>query len=118
MKPLSAVEARRLAEAVRYPFAESVTAYVTDAQIVACCCLGIVYRHLRADRYGRFQDGHRIRTSDIHCVVKEGPYWILHTVNKSRYVVVTFSRPGGRKSLDDFLNVLVGGFHITPKRLQ
>ncbi|MRK21536.1 hypothetical protein [Pseudomonas sp. JG-B] len=109
---------RRLAEAKRFPYTEPVTAYLTQAFITACCCIGVVHHHVRNDIWGRFADGHRIRTSDIQGVTREGGFWVLRTVNQSRYVVVTFHRHGGRQSLKAFLRILGQGFHPTPRHTQ
>jgi hypothetical protein len=76
-----------------------VTAYLVDAYIPACTAIGVVFGH------DHFLDGHRIRTSDIQYVEKEGRFWVLTTLN-SRYVVATFKRDGGRNSLRDFLRIL------------
>lgn len=107
----------RLAAAQRYFVDLAVTAFLTEVDITACCAVGVVHRHIRAGAR-RFEDGHRIRTSDIHRVVQKGYYWLLHTVSGSCYVIVTFKYPDGRQSLKHFLKVLAGGFHNTPHRLQ
>jgi hypothetical protein len=54
-----------LARAFDYPFGERVTAYLTNATFVSCCCVGVIHRHVSTDAWGRFQDGHRVRTSDV-----------------------------------------------------
>lgn len=117
MTPSSRFMELRLAAAMRYPFATAVTAFLTQVEITACCAVGVVHRHILAGA-GVFEDGHRIRTSDICQVESHGQYRVLITASSSRYVVVTFKRPDGRKSFDDFLRVLTSGFHPTPRRLQ
>nr|WP_314572356.1 hypothetical protein [uncultured Pseudomonas sp.] len=107
----------RLAAAQRYFGDSAVTAFLTNVEITACCAVGVVHRHDRAGG-GMFEDGHRIRTSDIHSVVQNGDYWLLLTASGSRYVIVTFKSPGGRQSLKHFLKVLTDGFYNTPHRLQ
>jgi hypothetical protein len=106
----------RLAAAQRY-FVDLVVTAFLEVEITACCAVGVVHRHIRAGA-GRFEDGHRIRTSDIHSVVQKGYYWLLLTASGSRYVIVTFKYPGGRQSLKHFLKVLSDGFYNTPHRLQ
>lgn len=49
--------AEALARAMGISFGREVTAYLTDAYLVAGCCVGVVHRHVRADVYGRFQNG-------------------------------------------------------------
>lgn len=66
MRPISPENMQKLRKAQAYPFSQPVTAYLTDARIAACCCLGVTHRHVRADPLGgRFTDGRLIRTSDI-----------------------------------------------------
>ena len=107
----------RLAAAERYFTGMAVTAFLTDVEIVACCAVGVVHKYMRAGA-GRFEDGRRIRTSDIHLIAHRSPYWVLLTASGSCYVIVTFKGRGGRQSLNDFLEMLPGGFHATPHRLQ
>lgn len=39
----------RLKDAISYSFDEPVTAYLTDAVLVAGCCVGVTHRHRKAD---------------------------------------------------------------------
>ncbi|MFI8742921.1 hypothetical protein [Stutzerimonas zhaodongensis] len=111
-------DADRLAEAFNYAFGEPVTAYLTDAVIVSCCGFGVMHRHVKAEPSGRFQDGHRLRTSDILQAEQCGPYWILRTLSGSFYVIVSFHPHGGRQSLEAFLKLREQGVHLTPHHLQ
>ncbi len=79
-----------LQEAEAQPFEAPVTAYLLGAYFVDGCCHGQVHRHVRADGSGMFADGHRIRTSLITGMEREGAYLVVSTLN-SRYVVVTLS---------------------------
>jgi hypothetical protein len=108
----------RLVAAQRCVFHEPVTAFITDARLVACCCFGVMHGHLKADVFGRFQDGHRIRTSDVLRVERCGRFWSVHTESGSHYVIVTFHRHGGRQSLNSFLTLRARGVHATASRLQ
>lgn len=110
--------ADRLAEALNYAFGEPVTAYLTDAVIVSCCGLGVMHRHVNAEPSGRFQDGHRLRTSDILQAEQHGSYWVLRTLSGSFYVIVTFHPQGGWQSLHAFLKLREQGVHPTPRRVQ
>ena len=111
-------DADRLAEAFNYPFGQLVTAYLTDAVIVSCCGIGVMHRHVKAESSGRFQDGHRLRTSDILRAEQYGPYWVLRTFSGSFYVIVSFHLHGGWQSLQAFLKLRDQGVHLTPQRLQ
>lgn len=111
-------DADRLAEAFNYPFSELVTAYITNAVIVSCCGFGVMHRHVKAEPSGRFQDGHRLRTSDILNAERHGPYWVLRTLSGSFYVIVSFHPHGGRQSLHEFLKLRDQSVHLTPHRLQ
>jgi hypothetical protein len=75
--------------------------------------VGVVFGHARKDHLGRFEDGHLIRTSDIVMAEREGRFWVLTTLN-SRYVIATFRKGLGRKSLRDFLRSANGQHHLPP----
>ncbi|WP_404440013.1 hypothetical protein [Stutzerimonas chloritidismutans] len=107
-----------LARAMGTSFGREVTAYLTDAYLVAGCCVGVVLRHVRADVYGRFQDGHRVRTSDVLKAHEQGGFWALYTATGSLYVIVTFIEGSGRQSLDVLLEQRAKGMHATPARIQ
>lgn len=115
---LSSYAAGRLVRAMGTSFGRPVTAYLTDAYLVAGCCIGTMYRHVRADAYGRFQDGHRVRTSDVLEAHQRGEFWTLCTLSGSLYVIVTFKKEGGRQSLDVLLEQRNKGMHRTPPRVQ
>lgn len=118
MNTLSQYAARRLAQAFNYPFNEPVTAYITSARIVSCCGFGVMHRHVKAEPSGRFQDGHRVRTSDILQAEQHGPFWVLRTLSGSFYVIVSFHSQGGWQSLKAFLKLHALGVHLTPQRVQ
>ncbi|MFC5694885.1 hypothetical protein ACFPU0_04840 [Pseudomonas sp. GCM10022186] len=117
VRPMSGKVRRRLKEAMSHAFVEPVTGYLTHVRIVSASGLGFVYGHVRADVFGRFADGHLIRTSDVRYARKEGPFWVLTTLN-SRYVIVSFKKYEGRPSLQYFLKNLQSSVHLTPARLQ
>lgn len=108
---------KRIARAQAQGFDEPVTAYLCGVFIKARAGVGIVFGHQRKDKYGRFGDGHLIRTSDVLNVSREGRFWVMTTVN-SRYVIATFSPSGGLKSLRDFQQMLGQVPCITPQTLQ
>lgn len=107
----------RVVQAEAQGFPRPVTAYLTGAFINARAGVGVVFGHKRQDEYGRFADGHIIRTSDVVRAEKEGRFWVLTTVN-SRYVLATFQRGNGRASLRSFLRLSQGQHHLAPHLLQ
>ena len=118
MRPISPENMQKLRKAQAYRFSHPVTAYITDARIAACCCLGVTHRHVRADPLGgRFADGCLIRISDILRIELEGEFWVLHTYTGSFYVIASF-HPGGYQSLVDYQNFLPQGFYPAPDRLH
>ncbi|MFT2158001.1 hypothetical protein [Pseudomonas putida] len=117
VKRYSDFDLLRIARAVGQGFQDEVTAYLVNVQIHACSAVGVVYGHARKGPYGRFLDGHLIRTSDIQKVEREGRFWVITTVN-SRYVAATFKRDGGRRSLREFRLLAGGGYLPSPNRLH
>lgn len=110
-------ELMRIMRAAAQGFAEPVTAYLTGVSINARTGVGVVFGHAPKDEYGRFDDGHLIRISDVRKVEREGRYWVMTTEN-NRYVLATFQRKNGRASLRDFLRIAEGQYHPTPPLLQ
>ena len=108
---------KRIIKAQAQGFDRPVTAYLSSASIKARAGIGVVFGHNRKDQYGRFGDGHLIRTSDVIKAEREGRFWVLTTVN-SRYVIATFKRGNGRASLRHFLRLSRGQHHLSPNLLQ
>ena len=107
----------RLAKAASQDYDGLVTAFLVDVHIYACSAIGVVFSHICAGPYRRFADGRLIRTSDIQSVTKQGRFWVINTVS-SKYVVATFRRDVGRRSLREFMHLPSGGSLPTPDRLQ
>jgi len=107
----------RILKAQAQGFEKPITAYLCGVSIKARAGLGVVFGHNRKNQYGRFSDGHLIRTSDVIKAEREGRFWVLTTVN-SRYVIATFQRGNGRASLREFLRLSQGMHHFTPRGLQ
>lgn len=117
MHRVPASDEQLLREALAYTFSRPVTAYLTQAHIAACCCLGVTHRHIKADPpWGRFTDGRLIRTSDVLLVELEGEFWVLHTFTGSFYVIASFRADDGYQSLREHQVILASGFHPTPDR--
>ncbi len=107
----------RVLKAQAQGFGKPITAYLCGVSIKARTGIGVVFGHNRKDQYGRFGDGHLIRTSDVIKAEREGRFWVLTTVN-SRYVLATFQRGNGRTSLRQFLRLSSGQHHLSPHLLQ
>lgn len=108
---------KRIIRAQEQGFDIPVTAYLCGVSIRARAGIGVVFGHTRKDQYGRFADGHLIRTSDVLKVEREGRFWVMTTEN-SRYVLVTFQKGNGRKSLRDYQRLASAHPHFTPRILQ
>lgn len=107
----------RIIKAQKQGFDIPVTAYLCGVSIRSRAGIGVVFGHKRKGQYGRFGDGHLIRTSDVLKVEREGRFWVMTTEN-SRYVLATFQRGNGRASLRDYLRVSKGQHHLSPLVLQ
>ena len=108
---------KRIIKAQEQGFDLPVTAYLCGVSIRARAGIGVVFGHRRKDQYGRFGDGHLIRTSDVLKVEREGRFWVMTTVN-SRYVLARFQRDNGRVSLRQYLRLSSGQHHLSPHLLQ
>lgn len=108
---------KRIIRAQEQGFDIPVTAYLCGVSIRSRAGIGVVFGHMRKDQYGRFGDGHLIRTSDVLKVEREGRFWVMTTVN-SRYVLATFQRDNGRASLRQYLRLSSGQHHLSPHLLQ
>lgn len=107
----------RIIKAQKQGFEKPITAYLCGVSISARAGIGVVFGHKRRDQYGRFSDGHLIRTSDVVKIEREGRYWVMTTVS-SRYVLATFQRDNGRASLRQYLRLSSGQHHLSPHLLQ
>ncbi|WP_411959033.1 hypothetical protein ACK56M_21350 [Pseudomonas sp. s4] len=117
VKRYSDFDLLRIARAVSQGYAAQVTAFLVNVQIHACSAVGVVFGHLLKHPTGRFADGHLIRTSDIRSVAKEGRFWVITTTN-SRYVVASFRRGSGRRSLREFQSLAGDRYIPTPNHLH
>lgn len=86
--PLTPEDALALERAAFHDFREPITAYLTSVYFVDCICIGIVWGHERHDAAGRFADGHRVHTSQIVTIERDGDFQVIVTLN-SRYVLVS-----------------------------
>lgn len=116
-KRLTEFHLKRVSHAYDQAYSAPITAYLSDVFISSCSAVGIVFGHERADQFGRFEDGHLMRTSDIRFARKEGRFWVLTTM-RSRYVVASFKKEVGRASLQTYLRSAQGRYHFTPPVLQ
>lgn len=106
-KRLTDFHLKRISQAHEQSYAAPITAYLSDVLIASCSAVGVVFGHNKSDRFGRFADGHLMRTSDIRFARKQGKFWVLST-KSSRYVVASFKRGSGRASLKTFLRSAQG----------
>ncbi|WP_324740101.1 hypothetical protein [Pseudomonas veronii] len=108
---------KRIIKAQEQGFDVPVTAYLCGVSIRSRAGIGVVFGHKRKDQYGRFGDGHLIRTSDVLKIEREGRFWVMTTEN-SRYVLATFQRENGRAGLRQYLRLSSGQHHLSPHLLQ
>lgn len=95
----------RIIKAQAQGFDKPVTAYLCSVFIQSSIVAGVVFDHARRNDSGWFEDGHLMRSSKIVSARKEGRFWVVTTQN-SRYVVATFMKGIGRKSLRHQLRLL------------
>ena len=107
----------RIAKAASQDYDGLVTAFLVNVHIYACSAVGVVFSHICPGPYSRYSDGRLIRTSDIQSVRKEGRFWVISTVN-SKYVIATFRRDAGRRSLREFIHIAGDRYFPTPRRFQ
>lgn len=112
VKRYSDFDLLRIARAVGQRYEDEVTAFLVNAHIHRLNAVGVVFGHVRQGPHGRFADGHLIQTSDIVNIKKEGKFWVITTMN-SRYVVASFRRDGGRRSMRDFFRLVGDRFPNT-----
>lgn len=101
-KRLTDFQLHRIVRASKHVYDAPVTAFLSDVFIANGVAVGVVFGCTKADRFGRFADGHLMRTSSIRDAKKEGRFWVLTTMN-SRYLVASFMRGEGRASFRSFL---------------
>ena len=117
VKRYSDFDLLRIARAVNQDYEGLITAYLVNVHIHSCSAVGVVFGHLCPGPHQRLADGRLIRTSDIQSVKKEGRFWVLTTVN-SKYVIATFRRDVGRRSLREFMRIAGDTYLPTPDSLQ
>lgn len=112
VKRYSDFDLLRIARAVGQQYEDEITAFLVNVHIHRLSAVGVVFGHVRQGPYGRFADGQLIQTSDILAMKKEGKFWVITTIH-SRYVIATFRRDGGRRSLKDFCRLVGNRFPNT-----
>jgi hypothetical protein len=87
--PLTPEEVLELERAARHEFRAPVTAYLTSVSFVRGHCLGVVWCDDRGGPVARdFTDGHRLHTSQVITIERDGDFPVIVTLN-SRYVVIS-----------------------------
>lgn len=112
VKRYSDFDLLRIARAVGQGYQDDITAFLVNVHIHRLSAVGVVFGHVRQGPHGRFADGHLIQTSDIVAIKKEGKFWVITTM-RSRYVIATFRRDGGRRSFRDFCRLVGNSFPNT-----
>jgi len=112
-KRLTDFQLRRIVSASKHIYDAPVTACLSDVFVSNGVAVGVVFGHSEVDRFGRFADGHFMRTSSIRYAKKEGRFWVLTTMN-SRYLVASFKKGGGRASFRSFLQSAKNTLHDPP----
>ncbi|MGM3216465.1 hypothetical protein ACSQ5K_14735 [Pseudomonas sp. PhalM4] len=103
VKRHSNLDLRRVAQAQAQGFSEPITAYLSNAFFLGNTAAGVVFDHNQRGQDIRFEDGRLLSVRDLVDVHREGRFWVL-TTGESRYVIATFKRDDGRRSLRDFLS--------------
>jgi hypothetical protein len=116
-KRLTDFQLRRIVRASEYVYDAPITACLSDVFVSNGVAVGIVFGHTNIDPFGRFADGHLMRTSSISYAKKEGRFWVLTTMN-SRYLVASFMRAEGRASFRSFLGSAKSKPHLPPTDFQ
>ncbi|MNE69078.1 hypothetical protein D3C80_1647810 [compost metagenome] len=116
-KRLTDFQLHRVVRASRHVYDAPITGCLSDVFIANGVAVGIVFGHTKIDPFGRFADGHLMRTSSIRYAKKEGRFWVLTTMN-SRYLVASFMRAEGRASFRSFLGSAMSKPHVPPTDFQ
>lgn len=103
----------RILRASKHRYDLPITAYLSDVFVSGSTAVGVVFGHTKIDLFGRFADGHFLRTSSIRFAKKEGRFWVLTTMN-SRYVIASFKRLDGRPSFRAFMESGMNGSPVPP----
>ncbi|WOD10091.1 hypothetical protein [Halopseudomonas laoshanensis] len=95
-----------LQKAFGNPFLFPVTGFLVDPVVVQTVCVGMVYRHVKANpRAGRFVDGNLFHTSHVVGFAEHGEFVVITTLN-SVYVCV---------ALEEQRQELIAGLKVLPK---
>ena len=116
-RSISPYAKQQLAQALKVTYPVPVTAFLVNVYVIANAAVGIVYRDVRSDATGRFNDGHLIRTSDIVELSQIDGRWLIKTVN-SLYVVATFKRHVGRPSLMTLQRLMKTRIFLASRKLH
>ena len=112
-KRLTDFQLRRVVRASEHVYDAPITACLSDVFVSNGVAVGVVFGHTKGDRFGRFADGHLMRTSSIRYAKKEGRFWVLTTVN-SRYLVASFMKGEGRPSFRALMQSAMNGSSVSP----
>jgi len=99
---MSEAAAAALITAMEIDFGIPVTAYISNASVLAGKCVGTVHGHLDADESGRNADGTLFGTDLITNATQAEGYWII-AAGEPVYVLASFREPDGLASFENML---------------
>lgn len=104
VKELSDFQLKRIDRAMVQKYPVPITAYLSDVFISSECAVGIVFGHNDPGPFEQHADGHILQTTPIYELRKFGRFWVAST-NSGNYVLATFKRGLGRRSLRALITV-------------
>ena len=99
--------------AVTYPV--PITVFLSDVFIDTQRAVGIVIGHDDPGQYEQRADGHIFRSTAIRKLWKAGRYWVAST-DEGQYVLTSFLKVVGRKSLRALIEQAVRPFDSVPNK--
>ncbi len=98
VKEFSDFQLKRIGRAMAQQYPVPITAYLSDVFISSECAVGIVFGHNDPGPHEQHADGHILQTAPIYELRRFGRFWVAFT-NSGNYVLATFKRGLGRRSL-------------------
>ncbi|MFG0528988.1 hypothetical protein ACF8FB_01375 [Pseudomonas sp. yb_2] len=104
VKEFSDFQLKRIGRAMAQQYPVPITAYLSDVFISSERAIGIVFGHNDPGPYEQHADGHILQTAPIYELRRFGRFWVAST-NSGNYVLATFKRDLGRRSLRGLIAV-------------
>ncbi|MCE1004975.1 hypothetical protein [Pseudomonas sp. NMI1173_11] len=92
------LQLRRIEHAMRQTYPVPIAGFLSDVFFSSQRAVGIVFGHIDPGVYEQRADGHILQTAAICRLWKQGRFWVA-TTEEGRYVLTSFMRDVGRKSL-------------------